>query len=362
MRRIRTLIVDDSALVRRVVTEALGRFPEIEVIGSAPNPYVARDKILELNPDVITLDIEMPRMDGITFLKLLMKHRPMPVVVMSSLTQAGSAKAMEALEAGAVEVIGKPRGSYSADEDGTALAAKIRAAAASRFRPSAPLRPTVAPPTTSVPPPAGPKDFHTRDIILIGASTGGTTAIRSVFEALPADVPPICVVQHIGAPFSATFAQRLNECSPFKVTEARGGELLEPRMAIIAPGDHHVVLQWTPAGYRVHLNNGPRIHHQRPAVDVLFDSLTKAGGARHCVAALLTGMGKDGAAGLKALRNAGAHTIAESEETCVVFGMPREAIALDAAIDVLPLPQVAPRIVQWLSRHAQPRSESVPAL
>jgi two-component system chemotaxis response regulator CheB len=336
---IRLLIVDDSSVARTVVARSLASFKDIEIVGMANDPYVARDKILELAPDVVTLDIEMPRMDGITFLKLIMKHRPMPVIIMSSLTTAGSEKAMEALQAGAVDVLDKPN-SYSASSDGTRLADKIRAAALARvgaFKES----PPVARPAPRSNGSAAPGISQPRKIILIGASTGGTEAIRTVLTGLSDDLPGICIVQHIPAYFSKAFADRLNSACAMHVREAKNGDTVTPGLALIAPGGFHMMLKWEADHYKVELSQGPQVHFQRPAVDILFDSAVRVGAAPHAIAALLTGMGADGAAGLLRLRQAGAATIAQNEESCVVYGMPREAVRLGAAQKILPLNQIA---------------------
>jgi two-component system chemotaxis response regulator CheB len=340
-RPIRLLVVDDSALARKIITGSLASFADIEIVGTAADPYVARDKILELAPDVVTLDIEMPRMDGITFLKVIMKHRPMPVIIMSSLTQDGSQKALEALHAGAVDVMEKPGSTFSAHADGTRLAEKIRAAAGARVR-VAPVNPPLAARRLT----ACPRSFPSRKIILIGASTGGTEALQSVLPSLPNDLPGICIVQHIPAYFSKAFADRLNEICQIEVREAADGDLVKPGLALVAPGGRHLLIKWRQDHYAVELNDGPPIHHQRPSVDILFDSAVKAGAGPHAVAALLTGMGADGAAGLLRLREAGAATAAQNEETCVVFGMPREAVRLGAAQKVLALSRIGPFLEQ----------------
>ena len=354
---IRVLIVDDSALVRKALTEALARDPDIEVVGSAMDPYVARDKILQLKPDVLTLDIEMPRMDGLTFLRLIMKHRPMPVIIMSSLTTAGSAVALEALQAGAVEVIAKPGSSISVYEDGARLAEKIKAVAqvrperlrsiaATPVSPTAPPKPVFRPPGSLAPP---GRRYAPRQLILMGASTGGTEALKAVLTSLPADVPGILIVQHIPAQFSLAFANRLNELCQIEVREARHGDGVRAGLALVAPGGQHLLLRWTGDHYVVALNEGPPVHHQRPAVDVLFDSAVRAGAGRQTLGVLLTGMGCDGAAGLLRLREAGATTAVQDERSCVVFGMPKEAIRLGAAQTVLSLEQIAP----WMDRQAR---------
>jgi two-component system chemotaxis response regulator CheB len=347
--RIRTLIVDDSAVVRKVLAERLSQDPDIEVVGSAMDPYVARDKILELKPDVLTLDIEMPRMDGLTFLKILMKHHPLPVVIISSLTKEGSAKSIEALQAGAVDVLPKPGGSYSLVLDTQMLVDKIKSAARARVRPE----PLATRPSTVVPSP-GARRYRARSIILMGASTGGTEALREILTALPADLPGICIVQHIPPVFSKAFADRLNQLCQFEVREAQTGDRVAPGLALVAPGGHHVRLKWDGGGYAVELNQGPMLHHQRPAVDVLFSSAVRVGAAPHALAVLCTGMGADGAAGMKELRDAGAETVAQDEQSCVVFGMPREAIQRGAAQYVLSLDRIATHIHGYGSRTALP--------
>ena len=359
---VRVLIVDDSALVRRALTEALSAEPGIEVVGTAIDPYVARDKILQLKPDVLTLDIEMPRMDGLTFLKVLMKHHPMPVIVMSSLTTEGSSMALEALQAGAVDVVAKPGSAYCAAGETGKLADKIRALARARVRPAAEpteTRPAAPPPVASGPKPAlparGGRRYAARALILIGASTGGTEAIKTVLTALPADLPGFLVVQHIPAQFSLAFANRLNELCKLEVREAKNGDVVTPGLVLIAPGGFHLIPRWVGTHYVATLNTGPPVHHQRPAVDVLFDSAARAGAGPYALAAILTGMGADGAAGMLKLRQAGATTFAQNEETCVVFGMPREAIELGAAQRVLPLELMAPGIDRFANSIALSR-------
>ena len=345
---IRLLIVDDSALARASISRSLAPFPEIEIVGTAMDPYIARDKIVQLQPDVITLDIEMPRMDGLTFLKLIMKHRPMPVIIMSSITASGSHKAMEALQAGAIEVLEKQSGSFSAFADGAYLAEKIKAAAGARLAPRADQTAFLYRPPANL----GARErraFSPRQIILLGASTGGTEALKTVLRSLPGDLPGICIVQHIPGYFSKAFAERLNQICAMEVREARAGDVLTAGLALVAPGGYHLLLKWRGGHYAIELNQGPPLHHQRPAVDVLFDSALRAGAGPHAVAALLTGMGVDGAAALARLRQAGAATIAQDEETCVVFGMPREAIRLGAAQRVLPLDQIGRRLEQLCS-------------
>jgi len=336
--RIKVLIVDDSAIVRKVLTDALSGERDIEVVGTAPDPYVARDKILSLNPDVLTLDIEMPRMDGVTFLKKLMHYRPMPVIVISSLGIASSRTALQALEAGAIDVLAKPGGPQSVGELRLSVASKIRAAGSARlqFCREVPSR---------LPEPPAPKPSHTSQafpsssVIAIGASTGGTEAIRSVLAGMPKNCPGVVIAQHIPAVFSRSFANRLNEFCAIHVREAKDGDNLEPGLALIAPGNFHMLLRRASSGYRIEIKDGPLVCFQRPAVDVLFHSVAEAAGPS-AAAAILTGMGCDGVQGMLAMKKAGARTIAQSEETCVVFGMPKEAIKAGAIDRILPLSAV----------------------
>ena len=335
-RKIRVLIVDDSAIVRKLLAEALNGEPDLEVVGTAPDPFVARDKILSLHPDVLTLDIEMPRMDGLTFLKKLMRFHPMPVVVISSLAQTSSHAAIEALQNGAVEVLAKPGGPYSVGEMKNDLPHKIRAAAQARI-----ARPQIAEIAALVRPAVKAAcRAGVSSIIAIGASTGGTEAIREVLMRMPENSPGIVVVQHIPAVFSAAFASRLDDLCRIQVREAVDGDRVLAGQALIAPGNFHMTLQKRGGEYSVAVRDGERVCYQRPSVDVLFDSVASVAGA-NAVAALLTGMGSDGAQGMLKMKHAGARTIAQDEASCVVFGMPREAIRLGAADQVLPLQRVA---------------------
>jgi len=350
-RRVRVLVVDDSALVRKALSEALALDPEIEVVGTACDPYVAREKIVRLEPDVLTLDLEMPRMDGMTFLRILMEHHPMPVVVVSSLTQAGSAKAMEALAAGALDVLAKPGGGRRLSELAPELAYHVKAAGRSRRRAQRP-----PPVSNAVQPlvPAFPAGrFSPRRLIVIGASTGGVEALRFLLPRLPDGLPPIVVVQHIPPNFSRIMAEHLDELCSFAVREAVDGEELRPGLCLVAPGDFHVSLRRVGLGYRVRLAQSPAVHHCRPSVDVLFRSAAEQAGDQ-AVAALLTGMGVDGARGLQLLRAAGSRTLAEAEESCVVFGMPQAAIKLGAAEQVVPLPRMPQAILNALAEPARP--------
>jgi two-component system chemotaxis response regulator CheB len=331
---VKVLVVDDSAVVRRMLSDALGREPGVQVVGTAPDPFVARDLLLKHDPDVLTLDIEMPRMDGLTFLARLMEHRPMPVIVVSSITQQGSAACVEALRLGAVDVIAKPEGPGAIGHVAGEIARRVRELgpdAGVRFR-----RPAAAPaaPTRPPRPPAG--GGRPRGLMLIGASTGGTQAIEAVLSRMPAEVPPILIVQHMPPVFTRAFAERLDKVCPMRVVEAAGGEPLEPGVAYVAPGDRHLVVTRHGVTLRTALTDAPAVHYQRPAVDVLFRSAA-ALQAVPIVAAVLTGMGADGADGLLALRHAGAVTFAEDERSCVVYGMPREAIARGAACHVATL-------------------------
>ncbi len=384
-KKIRVFVVDDSAVVRRLVTDALAADPEIEVVGTAMDPYIARNKLKDLEPDVMTLDIEMPRMDGLTFLELIMDHRPMPVIIMSSLTQRGSNTALEALRAGAVDVLGKPEGSSSFGSLGPQLIEKIKAAAVAKIRrrpapppekeettshpelPSSKLPgavPTQAPARRSLPPlqtvvkPPAPTQAQVackdpRALILLGASTGGTEALSDILTALPANLPPIAIVQHIPPHFSLAFAQRLNKICKLEVREAVDGDFLTPGLALIAPGNFHMMIQRVGDRYKVRVTDGPMIWHQRPAVDLLFKSGVDAAGT-HALAGLLTGMGKDGAEGLLRLREKGATTFAQDEATSIVYGMPRAAWENGAAQRQLPLERVADYIVRTVGGNFPP--------
>jgi two-component system, chemotaxis family, protein-glutamate methylesterase/glutaminase len=345
--KIRVLVVDDSAVVRRAISDALSADPEIEVVGSACDPYVARDKILELNPDVLTLDIEMPRMDGLTFLRILQQHRPMPVIIVSSLTQAGSKAALTALEAGAVDVLAKPNSSWSIGELAGQLAVRVKGAAKARSMTGNPAAVAAAAGVKSV---STSKHFHPRQVVVLGASTGGTEAIKTVLTRLPNTLPGICIVQHIPAVFSRAFAERLNECCAVRVREATHGDEVKPGTVLIAPGDYHMAMEWNGRCYVVRLHQGPPLHFTRPSVDVLFNSAAACAGS-HALGVLLTGMGADGAQGMKKLKEAGAMTMAQNEKTCVVYGMPRAAVELGVVDQVLALDAIPNAIVSALEQH-----------
>jgi two-component system chemotaxis response regulator CheB len=343
-RKTRVLIVDDSAIVRRALSEIVGSHPDLEVAGTASDPFVARDKILSLKPDVLTLDIEMPRMDGLTFLKKLMRFHPLPVVVISSLGEASGRAAIEALQSGAVEVVAKPGGPYSVTELRTELALKIRAAAQARLRrPNAP-----APPRPTEVESVRPASC-VASLIAIGASTGGVEALRSVLMELPPEMPPIVIVQHIPAVFSAEFARRLDRTCKIHVKEAADGDRIEPGHVYIAPGNFHLTVRRAAGSLRAVVQDGEAVHYQRPSVDVLFESVAREAGAG-AVGAILTGMGADGAIGLAVMKKTGAHTIAQNEASCVVFGMPREAIRIGAANEILPLDEIPGALMRSAGR------------
>jgi two-component system chemotaxis response regulator CheB len=337
---IKVIVVDDSAIVRQVLSSELSKARDIEVVAVASDPYVARDKIVQLHPDVITLDLEMPRMDGLTFLGKLMQYCPMPVIVVSSLTPERSETALQALELGAVDVVGKPGGPYTVGDISAMLIAKIRGAAGARCVRPPRAEPGAEPEMVA----ASPLLLTTNKVLAIGASTGGTEAIRQVLTSLPGDAPGMVIVQHMPEQFTAQFAKRLDGLCEVEVREAAEGDLVIPGLALIAPGNHHMVLRRNGAQYVVGLKGGPPVHYQRPAVDVLFHSVALQAGP-NAVGVVLTGMGADGASGLLAMRKAGARTLVQDEASCVVFGMPREAVRLGAAEQVVPLKLVARKML-----------------
>jgi two-component system, chemotaxis family, protein-glutamate methylesterase/glutaminase len=341
---VRVLIVDDSSIVRQVLSRELAKQPGITVVGTAPDPFVARDKILSLRPDVITLDIEMPRMDGLTFLRRLMKHHPVPVIIVSSLTPKGCQTAMACMEAGAIDVLSKPGESYSVGDLASQLGDIIRGAGGVRLRPAASAdAPPGAPRTASTP---GAMIQTTHKVVAIGSSTGGTEALRHILTTLPTQTPGIIMTQHMPEGFTASFAQRLDSLCEIDVREARDGDWVSPGLALLAPGNKHMRLSRDGARYLVRVCDGPRVCRHRPSVEVLFESTAQYAGA-NAMGIILTGMGDDGAAGLLSMRRAGAVTVAQDEASCVVFGMPREAIALNAASMVLPLSDVPRHIIDF---------------
>jgi two-component system chemotaxis response regulator CheB len=352
---IRVLIVDDSALIRNVLTTELSKCRDIEVVGSAVDPYVARDKIVRLRPDVITLDLEMPRMNGLALLAKLMKYYPLPVVVVSSLTPKNSEAAIKALELGAVEVICKPESASRTPEISRQLIHAIRAAASAQITRQQVVSETSAP--SSVTPPF---PFQASNKVLaIGASTGGTQAIESILRDLPPAFPGTLIVQHMPEQFTTSFAKRLNQISQMEVREARDSDPVGRGIALVAPGNWHMLLQQSGAGYVVRVKAGPAVNHHRPSVDVLFQSVARSAGSS-AVGVLLTGMGSDGAKGLLAMHEKGAYTLVQDEQTCVVFGMPREAVKLGAVDDVVPIQRMPQAIISFL--HAQKKGAPKPAI
>jgi two-component system, chemotaxis family, protein-glutamate methylesterase/glutaminase len=340
-RKIRVLVVDDSPVVCRVITGLLGHDSDIEVVGTAGDPYEARDLILALEPDLLTLDIDLPRMGGLAFLRILREHRPLPVVIVSSFTQEGSLTALEALSAGAVEVISKSSPAWGTEAFSARFCERIKAAARAKLVNSVPIDgPRVESATVA----AG-----RRQILLIGASTGGTEALRHVLTRLPETVPGICIVQHFPPGFSRAFARRLEKSCAFDVREASDGDPIRPGLALVAPGDYHMVVQADGDHLRARLVQTPPVHHTRPSVDVLFDSAARVGAS--AVAVLLTGMGTDGARGMQALKAQGARTLVQDETSCVIYGMPRAAVELGVVDHVVPLVQMPHAIIRAL--HAQ---------
>jgi two-component system, chemotaxis family, protein-glutamate methylesterase/glutaminase len=345
---IKVLVVDDSAIVRKIFTQELSKHKDIVVVGTAPDPYVARDKIVKLQPDVITLDIEMPRMDGLSFLRKLMKYFPVPTIIVSSLTPKHSEMALEALESGAVEVLAKPGGSYSVGDMSVQLVDKIRAAAQVKMK-TATTQPGPSPGATKLPGTLVTKSLTqtTHKVVGIGASTGGTEALKAVLTQLPPDSPGIVIVQHMPPRFTTAFADRLNGLCEIEVREAKNGDSLYPGLALIAPGNYHMILKRSGARYYVEIKTGPLVCHQRPSVDVLFHSVAQYAGA-NAVGVIMTGMGADGALGMAEMRQAGARTIAQDEASCVVFGMPKEAIRQGGVERVVTLSEIPTAIFHML--------------
>jgi two-component system, chemotaxis family, protein-glutamate methylesterase/glutaminase len=353
VQKIKVLCVDDSALIRSLMTEIINGQPDMTVVATAPDPLVARDLIKQHNPDVLTLDVEMPRMDGLDFLEKLMRLRPMPVVMVSSLTERGNEITLRALELGAVDFVTKPKvgirdGMLDYSEK---LADKIRAAARARVRQAAPVQ-HAASHAAQAPVGAAPLFnnplLSTEKLIIVGASTGGTEAIREVLVPLPPDAPAVLIAQHMPPGFTKSFAQRLNGLCRITVKEAEHGERVLPGHAYIAPGHAHLLLARSGANYIAHLSDDPPVNRHRPSVDVLFRSAAQHAG-KNAVGVILTGMGRDGAAGLLDMKKAGAYTLAQDEASCIVFGMPREAIALGAADEIASLPEMSRRVMARLS-------------
>ncbi|MCA3182225.1 MULTISPECIES: chemotaxis response regulator protein-glutamate methylesterase [unclassified Cupriavidus] len=344
--KIKVLCVDDSALIRSLMTEIINSQPDMEVVGTAPDPLVARDMIKRLNPDVLTLDVEMPRMDGLDFLERLMRLRPMPVLMVSSLTERGSEITMRALELGAVDFVTKPKLGI---RDGLieytdTIADKLRAASRARVR----ARPEAATGGAPAAPILRAPLLSTEKLIIVGASTGGTEAIKEFLMPLPPDSPAVMIVQHMPAGFTKSFAQRLNGLCRITVKEAEHGERVLPGYAYIAPGDSHLLLARSGANYVAHLSQEAPVNRHRPSVDVLFDSAAIHGG-KNVTGVILTGMGKDGARGMLRMKEAGSYNLAQDEQSCIVFGMPKEAIATGGVHEVVPLNQMSQRVMAHLA-------------
>ncbi len=353
--KIRVLVVDDSALVRGLLGEIIDRQSDMCCVGGASDPLIAREMIRNLNPDVITLDIEMPRMDGLDFLARLMRLRPMPVVMVSTLTERGAEATLKALELGAVDFVAKPKIGVADGlrQLGLDITEKVRTAARAHVsRLSAPAT-TAAPGATSAKPAAmaGLGRLSTEKIIFIGASTGGTEATREVLMGLPADSPAVMITQHMPAGFTKSYAARLNGLCRIRVAEAVNGERVLPGHGYIAPGGFHLSVERSGANYVARVADGDPVNRHKPSVEVLFESAARVVG-RNALAVMLTGMGADGAKAMRTMRDAGSWNVAQDEASCVVFGMPREAIAHGAAHEVLPLTQVAPRLLEWLRTNA----------
>lgn len=340
---IRTLVVDDSKIFQRVLSKMLDSSPDIEVIGIASDPYEARDLIVRENPDVITLDINLPRMNGLEFLERLMQHKPIPVIVISSLTSHGSQEALDALALGAAEVLPKPTAQHTFNESARAFTRAVRAAAAAR----------VGTQKVSTQKYIGPHvnaahSYQRNALLCIGASTGGTEAIKEVMMRLPDEIPPVVIAQHMPPIFTKSFAERLDALTPFHVLESAGNEKLRANHVYIAPGDFHLRVINKNGHLYTALDQGERVHYQRPAVDVLFESVADVHQGA-CAAALLTGMGRDGAAGMLRLKQKGVACFAQNEATCVVYGMPRVAVEMGAANETLPLDEIADRLIASIS-------------
>ncbi len=347
MSKIKVLIVDDSAVVRNILAEALSKDSEIEVVGTATDPYAARDKIVKLNPDVLTLDVEMPRMDGITFLKKLMHSKPMPVVMVSSLTQSGADTTMAAMEAGAVEIVAKPAIDLHRGLNDMVVEIVDKVKAASK------VKMDVYTQRLSAVKKAAPKVLSsamiktTDKIISIGASTGGTEALREVLMQMPSNSPGICIVQHMPAGFTKAFSDRLNGLCQLVIKEAENNDTVIPGRVLIAPGHSHMLLKRSGARYYVEVKDGPLVMRHKPSVEVLFNSTAKYAGA-NSIGVILTGMGGDGSSGMLEMKKSGAHTIAQDEKSCVVFGMPKEAIKLGGVNDIISLDKIPSAILKSL--------------
>ncbi|MEZ0231335.1 MAG: chemotaxis response regulator protein-glutamate methylesterase [Methylophilaceae bacterium] len=349
---IKVLIVDDSALIRSLLTEIIREQPDMEVVGAAPDPIIAREMIKQTNPDVLTLDVEMPRMDGLDFLERLMRLRPMPVVMVSTLTERGSEITMKALELGAVDFLAKPKLAIAEGmrEYSELIAYKIRTASQAKIW-ARTLPSKTADASPNILPAVGNNLISSEKLIIVGASTGGTEAIKAFLIQMPSDCPGILITQHMPAGFTQSFAKRLDSLCKISVNEAHGGERILPGHAYIAPGgDSHLLLNRSGANYVTKLEQSEPVNRHRPSVDVLFESAAAYGG-KNCVGVILTGMGKDGAAGMLKMKQAGAYNFAQDEASCVVFGMPREAIAAGGVDDVGPIQELPGRVLRHLAEH-----------
>lgn len=351
--KIKVLIVDDSALIRSVMREIISSQPDMEVVGVAPDPIIARDLIRRTNPDVLTLDVEMPKMDGLDFLEKLMRLRPMPVVMVSSLTERGSEITMRALELGAVDFVTKPKISIQSGmrEYSDMIADKVRAASKARIKSQRVPVSSTAVVSDSPLPLIRHTLISSEKLIIIGASTGGTEAIKEFLIRMPSDCPGILIVQHMSEGFTRSFAQRLDGLCKISVKEAEHGDRVLPGHAYLAPGHSHLLLARSGANYQTQLDQGPPVNRHRPSVDVLFHSAAVNAG-KNAVGVILTGMGKDGAVGMLEMKQAGAHNFAQNEETCVVFGMPREAIAVGATHEVGPLQDLPGMVLDFLTKNS----------
>lgn len=350
--KIKVLIVDDSALIRSVMSEIINSQWDMEVVGVAPDPIVARDLIKQTNPDVLTLDVEMPKMDGLDFLEKLMRLRPMPVVMVSSLTERGSEITLRALELGAVDFVTKPKMSIQSGmlEYTELIAEKIRIASRAKIKPRTLVTSAHGPHAETLAPIRNPLTSSEK-LIIIGASTGGTEAIKEFLMWMPSDCPGILITQHMPEGFTRSFANRLDKLCKISVKEAEEGERVLPGHAYIAPGHSHLLLARSGANYITKLDSGPPVNRHRPSVDILFTSAAISAG-KNAVGVILTGMGKDGATGMLKMKNAGAYNFAQDEATCVVFGMPREAIAVGATHEVGPLNELPERVLAYFAAHA----------
>ncbi|WMW82322.1 chemotaxis response regulator protein-glutamate methylesterase [Undibacterium cyanobacteriorum] len=349
--KIKVLIIDDSALIRSILSEIIRSENDMEVVGVAPDPLVARELIKQTNPDVLTLDVEMPKMDGLDFLEKLMRLRPMPVIMVSSLTERGSEITMRALELGAIDFVTKPKLSIQSGmlEYAHVITDKIRAASKAKIRARASAQVAQTSTTSAVLPSMKNPLLSSEKLIIVGASTGGTEAIKSFLAQMPSDCPGILITQHMPEGFTKSFAKRLDGICKISVSEAQGGERILPGHAYIAPGHSHLKLARSGANYVTELDHSDPVNRHRPSVDVLFRSAAKFAG-KNAVGVILTGMGKDGAEGMLEMKNAGAHNFAQDEASCVVFGMPREAIAVGAVQEVAPLGELPTKVLGYLEQ------------